>query len=389
MKNCFVFVVCGGKEHIETLHFSLGYLQRRTNNPIIVLTDIDRNEIPIQHTQVVTIQTPEKYDHHQASIFLKTGLHKFLPKGFRYCYLDTDVVAIGEHVDGIFLAYKAPVTFAPDHCVVNEFSAYAVNCSCLKKWESNWEKYQQAFDQLNQNKLIPKENFSKQKELRSIFQEMKGRYWLLFKQFIRFLISYPIFHLDKGFYFNRKTRLWSHVDVGPVLYETPNKAIAKRSGLTFNSWTKKWKDQHGEPLWNPTCKHLTSFIEDKFQVKVRSNRWQHWNGGVFLFDEESHVFLDRWHEWTIACFEDHRFKTRDQGTLIATVWSFGLQDHPMLSKKWNLLADYYSEKLIFHPREAAFSWSGNSEKIRPEMVHVYHHWQDKDWDVWNWLVAQK
>ncbi|MFM6935221.1 MAG: hypothetical protein ACKOXP_07235 [Flavobacteriales bacterium] len=389
MENCFVFVVCGGKEHLETLHFSLEYLLKRTSNQVFVLTDSSRNVIPINHSMLIDVKCPEHYDHHQASIYLKTGIHQFLPKGNRYCYLDTDVVAIGDHVDDIFSAYLSPITFAPDHCVVNEFSAYAVNCACLNKWESNWERYHRAFEELNQNKSIPKENISKQKDLREVFQEMNGNYWKMFIQFFRYLISYPVFHLNDEFYFNRKTRLWSHVMLGPVLHETPNKEIAKRSGLHYHSLTKKWSDEHGDPLWNPTCTHLISNLNDKLKVHVSKERWQHWNGGVFLFDDESYEFLQTWHEWTLACFEDSRFKTRDQGTLIATVWHFGLQNHPTLSKKWNLLADYHSEKLRFHSEAEGFSWIGEKEIVFPEFVHVYHHWQDDQWEVWNWLLGKK
>jgi hypothetical protein len=47
--------------------------------------------------------------------------------------------------------------------------------------------------------------------------------------------------------------------------------------------------------------------------------WQHWNGGVFLFDDSSVEFLSSWHEKTVMrIFDLPNWKTRDQGTLIAT-----------------------------------------------------------------------
>ena len=87
-KNIFVFVVCGAKEHIDTLHFSLNYLKRYSKCEIIVLTDSKRNEIKIKHNHVLEATAPKHFSHHQASIYLKTGIHKFLPKGNNYCYFD-------------------------------------------------------------------------------------------------------------------------------------------------------------------------------------------------------------------------------------------------------------------------------------------------------------
>src|SRR5271170_7374643 len=99
--NKFVFVVCGGREHIDTLHFSLHYLKHFSKNEIIVVTDSLRNAIPVEYDNVVDIKTPEIFTNHQAGIYLKTGLNKFLPKGFTYCYLDADVVALREDCDDI------------------------------------------------------------------------------------------------------------------------------------------------------------------------------------------------------------------------------------------------------------------------------------------------
>ena len=123
----YVFVVCGAAEHINTLHFSLKALKKVSQCPILVLTDTRRNEIPVEHTDVIDIKTPDHYTHHQASIFLKTGVHKFLPKGGSYCYLDTDVVAINTNADDIFDQKKGVITFSTDHCKVRKFSPYAVN----------------------------------------------------------------------------------------------------------------------------------------------------------------------------------------------------------------------------------------------------------------------
>ena len=133
--NIFVFVVCGSKEHIDTLHFSLKALKKFSKNKIIVLTDSMRNEIPIAHDNVIDIKTPEHFNHHQASIYLKTGINKFLPQGNLYCYLDTDVVALSSKVDDIFSFYIAPISFTSDHCKIDVFSPSAVNCGCKENYD--------------------------------------------------------------------------------------------------------------------------------------------------------------------------------------------------------------------------------------------------------------
>jgi hypothetical protein len=75
--NKFVFVVCGSREHIDTLHFSLNALKKYTKNKIVVITDLSRNEIEIQHSDVIDVKTSPKYNHHQASIFLKQASTNF------------------------------------------------------------------------------------------------------------------------------------------------------------------------------------------------------------------------------------------------------------------------------------------------------------------------
>lgn len=87
--NCFVFVVCGSAEHISTLNLSLKFLRRYSAYPVLVVTDSSRNEIAIEHDNIIDVETPQQYSHHEASIFLKTGLHKFLPdiNTNKYCYL--------------------------------------------------------------------------------------------------------------------------------------------------------------------------------------------------------------------------------------------------------------------------------------------------------------
>ena len=94
-QRAFVYAVCGAAAHISTLHRSLEYLRPRTALPIYVVTDSRRNEIPIEHDNVLDVATPVDFNHHQASIFLKTSLHRQLPPGPAYAYIDTDMIAGG------------------------------------------------------------------------------------------------------------------------------------------------------------------------------------------------------------------------------------------------------------------------------------------------------
>ena len=61
--NTFVFVVCGAKEHIETLHFSLAALQHFSKAGIVVVTDSSRNEIEVVHNNIIDIKTPAHFSH--------------------------------------------------------------------------------------------------------------------------------------------------------------------------------------------------------------------------------------------------------------------------------------------------------------------------------------
>ncbi len=217
--NLFVYAVTGD-EHIEQVNLSLRFLKHFSKQDILVVAA--RYDRKIEHDQVIRIDVPERFDNHQASILMKTGLHRIVGDAERICcYLDSDVVAVHSGVDRIFQRKQGPVTFAADHTRLPTFSRYAVRCSCVRG----------------------------------------------------------------------------------------------------------------------NCDHLRQAIASKFEVEVSDPDWQHWNGGVFLFDSGSLDFLDTWHTYTRAIFEDPLWKTRDQGTLIATVWKFGLQDQQTLPPKYNYIVD--------------------------------------------------
>ena len=132
----WVFVVCGPEMHTETLRTAVRHLGPLTSLEIWVVTDSTRNVRPIDPEgiyQVVDVATPDHFDDHQASIWLKTGIHRHLPVG-EWCYLDTDIIAVRPGVEEIFEHRKGPVAFASDLTIsvnqVDRFSPWAMNCEC-------------------------------------------------------------------------------------------------------------------------------------------------------------------------------------------------------------------------------------------------------------------
>ncbi len=255
--RAFVYATCGGAAYIRTLRRSLEYLRPRTALPIMVVTDTRRNEIDIDHPTVIDVETPHHFCHHQASIFLKTGLHRVLPPDFEYAYLDTDVIAAADGVDLIFDRQSGPVTFARDFTFlksrVGTFSRWAVNCPCLEERRA-------------------------------------------------------------------------------------------------------------------PCSHLAQAIERKFRVSVRDD-WVHWNGGVFLFGPDSLPFMEMWHKLTMQIFADPYWRIRDQGTLIATVWKFGLQHQACLPPDYNFILDLTNPDLRFD-RTGGYSLHKSIPGIRPRFLHI-------------------
>jgi hypothetical protein len=259
-ERAFVYAVCGAAAHIRTLHRSLEYLNPRTRFPIIVVTDRRRNEIAIEpaasKAMIIDVETPARYDPHQASIFLKTSLHRFLPLERDYVYLDSDVIAVDASADSIFDQGRGPVTFAHDlTCLghrVAKFSRWAVNCPCAE-----------------------------------------GR----------------------------------------------------------------------------LCSHLAQAIAQKFGVRVPAD-WVHWNGGVFLFSRNSVPFMDMWHDLTMQIFDDRYWKTRDQGTLIATVWKLGLQHQACLPPSYNFLVADQNDHLSFS-RAGGYSIHKSIPAIHPHFLHLF------------------
>lgn len=320
--NVYVFVVCGAKEHTDTLHSALKALRSFSVNEIVVVTDTARNEAAIEWDNIVDIRTPENYDHHQASIYLKTGLHRFLRAGKLYCYLDTDVIAVSPKVDSIFEHYHYPITFAPDHCTMNEFGPAAVRCQCQEDYDREMVELQDVIAKLSK--------------------------------------------LPEGYY-------WE----------------ADFPGWTWMPEIAQWRLPSGHLMDAVQCPHLIEAINDKFGTSITEPEWQHWNGGVFLFDDDSRLFLETWHRRTLEIFEDPAWKTRDQGTLISTVWEYGLQNAPTLPRQYNLILDYHKRvRNVISSDGTCISVDKSRTMYEPVFAHVYYHFGDTSWDLWNWVVER-
>lgn len=387
-KREYVFVVCGLKEHINTLHTSINYLSSFSSNKINVITDTSRNEIPIKHQQIIDVRTPEYLSHHQASIYLKTGLYQFLPVGPTYCYLDSDVLAVSNRCDQIFEEYKPPITFAPDHCKMDAFSPFAINCGCFEKCEDDRNRFNESLKKNDRSDLVVDPSLKKQsKEIEEVYEKINKNPALKLLYAIKYLISYPKFSLNEKYHFDKRKRFWLNDKNEIIRYELDSKAIAKETGLIHTLWSNKWKNKEGEDIFDLNCHHLKEAIHSTFSIKIKNPNWQHWNGGVFLFDEESHAFLKEWQSKCLQIFDLKEWKTRDQGTLIATAWEFGLENHPTLSKEWNFIADYHNRALLLNAETNELTDDGFKTAYKPNFIHLFHEWGNTDWVIWNWATS--
>lgn len=457
-QNIFVFAVCGAAEYIEALNLSLRYLKRFCANEIIVVTELRRNEIPIEHENLIDVETPSTYSNHQASIYLKTSLHRYVDLNHNYCYLDGDVVAVRPGVEQIFMYNLGPVTFTSDHCRMPSFSPHAVNCGCWGKAQQDaahqltalldqygnpspatlqtQKRLEETLAEFIQAKMVAfygtddnssfeewqgmftPEMTAKREQLIQLFAEAKsGNLFQFVRKFTqdiwphyrrrfrnpgwvdregRLVMSlkkgppdtwteeaYAHIQATLGYTWNPDQESWTHTS-GEVIYTNPVPLIEKNSDFTWDAAANEFLNTQGQPVFSPRCTHLKGQIQTQFGVVITEPAFQHWNGGAFLFGKDSVGFLEYWHTSTLSIFEDPDWKTRDQGTLIASVWKFGLQDQGTLPIEFNFLADYQNPAMQFD-KAGGFSFTGQSKSYQPYFLHIYHHWGDAAWPVWAWV----
>ena len=390
-RNGFVFVVCGDNEHIETLNYALKALKQYSKSLIFVLTDKSRNKISIAHDNVINVETPKKFDHHQASIYLKTGAHKFLPKGNNYCYLDSDVIALSTECDDIFKEFIPPIRFAPDHCTLPAFSPSAIYCNCYEKNQREKKELRALLEQFDLSEKLSGYQKQHHNDLLKIIYKIRTKPLRNIRTIFKYIFAIKTFELNDTYYFKRQTRTWYLKETDePILFDFRLiiKDVEHASNFKWSKIRIAWINEDGENIFNLTCQHLHEAINERFNIKVKKKNWQHWNGGVFLFNDTSHAFLDSWHNKTLEIFEDDNWKTRDQGTLVATAWEFGLQNQPLLSKKWNFIADYNNQFMELDKESGYISDNSFKHKYKPVFIHVYHNFGEKGWEVWDWIEDQ-
>jgi hypothetical protein len=279
IKNLFVYAVAG-EAHIALVNTSLRFLKHFSRHDILVV--VSGRDGRVDHDQVIRLPSSEAHDDHQASILIKTSLHRIVGnRRALCCYLDSDVVAVNAQVDDVFRHRGGPVTFAADHVPMRVFSRHAVRCGCTRG----------------------------------------------------------------------------------------------------------------------ACDHLRHALQRKFGVDVGCRDWQHWNGGVFLFDGESEELMDCWHEYSRRIFEDPGWRVRDQGALIAAVWKQNLHHLPLLPRLYNHIVDAFEGVPTDRRRFAAvsdyhvddsYSLQPGGARPQPKLLHFINGTMGargwKNWDDAEFLL---
>jgi glycosyltransferase involved in cell wall biosynthesis len=127
-KHGFVLMACGDR-YADRVNTCLTYLKRVTRHDIVVLQA--RSSVPIESDQTIECIPPNHFTDAEASVALKTSLHRVLGQtGHTWCYLDSDVIALDERINGVFRYLRSYVAFARDHVEIDQLSRHVVRCGC-------------------------------------------------------------------------------------------------------------------------------------------------------------------------------------------------------------------------------------------------------------------
>jgi hypothetical protein len=192
--------------------------------------------------------------------------------------------------------------------------------------------------------------------------------------------TFETYFASKGVKYQYSDEAWFTMK-GELFWPIISKLVEKEGSFWYDLSTDIWFDTNDRPVSLKACDHLKQAIAESFSIEVKDPTWQHWNGGVFLFNSESVEFLETWHRLTLNAFNLPYWKTRDQGTLIATVWKFGLQNHPELPVEFNFIADYYHPTMTYEG-EFGFKLRADAPLIFPSFIHIYHNWGNENWNLW-------
>lgn len=387
-RSCFVFVACGAAEHVRELHLSLAALRRHSRAEILVVTEPGRNEIPVEWPAVITAAAPAGFSHHQASIDFKTRLHRLLPPGRRYCYLDTDVFAVGPDVDAIFAAATTPVAFAPDLVRLHEFSPYALRCGCMERNAAERAELETFLAAAYRDPEVAGENprpgwTPAEFERNAREPPVRLERWLESLEFpkSRSQLGDPLREVWRAFWYESRAPSLRHT-------ERAIRHVERSTGWRRDRRRQSWISPAGNDVYHLQCDHLVAAIRATFGVDVKRPRWQQWNGGVFLFDERGHAFLDAWHAKTMRIFGLPGWRTRDQGTLVATAWEFGLERQPVLPVRFNCILDANKGDTMLAEARDAVTTDAFLTRVQPEFAHVMYRTGDPTWDLWRWVAER-
>ena len=127
----FVLLACG-EHYARRVNTALTFLKRVTRSEIVVLRA--RALSPIEHDQVINCVPPAHFSDAQATVALKTNVHRLVRGDKReWCYLDSDVIVVDPEINRIFEHRKAAVAFGSDHTDIDDQSKHIVRCGCSKQ----------------------------------------------------------------------------------------------------------------------------------------------------------------------------------------------------------------------------------------------------------------
>jgi hypothetical protein len=391
--NYFVYAVCGGAEYIRQLNFSLKFLKHFSKFPIIVVTDVARNEIPIKHDQILNIKTPENLNNHRAHLFIETNLPNYLKLNENdiCCYLDSDVIALSPKINEVFTHFQYPITFAKDHCEIDIFSSKIMNCGCIDEFKERRDLFFDIIEMLPQIKTGNKEIFVKSDKLKNFFKDLKNKPIRNIPNILKYLTLRYFSKKEKlsfgDFTFNRNNHCWydKHNNIINYDFKFYKTKIYKTYGVKFSKG--KWIDKKNRIIQPELhyCNHLRNYLNDTYKITIPAN-FRHWNGGVFLFNKHSKDFMDYWHKITLE--ESFKGKIKfydDQATLVVSAFKFNTYNNKSLPVKFNFIADYNITETIWSS-ELGYTYNNFKSVFEPAFIHVYHHWGDEEWDIWQSIL---
>ena len=311
-KKCaFVFVVCGAKENIDELNFSLTYIRHFSDYPVFVVTDYKRNSEKIIHDIIINYSTPEKLDHHQASIYLKTRLDKILEPGLLYCYLDSDIVAVNREINEIFEHKKSTISFTSDIVDMRRFSCYAVKCGCMEKNRqrielldnsvSSYKKVLREWQKVHKKRIEIKERLKTLIVYWDDHYKIKDKALLEKKKQLERLIPY----WDENYRIKDEHLLQKKAYLESIIGEWDN--TYKERACQINSMITEWEVKYKvtDPvlvrkrkallkLLSVTKKQLFAYIKRSI-ILLLNYKWDK-NGNIW-YDRQANKLYDEWNEF--------------------------------------------------------------------------------------------